>query len=225
MNSKYIVLIPAYNSQSKICDLLLRIQYICKDCLIIVVDDGSTDETANILKKHPGIKYLTNKNNLGKGASLQNGLNYIFQHHSQSSAVVFIDSDLQHEPERIPDFIEAFEKGRGCFILGKREFVLQKMPLARIVSNFITSALLSLKIKCRIYDSQCGFRLVSLKVLKVCGPFETKKYEFETELLIKAAKQGASFYTIEIPTIYNDEISYIKGFRDTFAFIKAFIKY
>ncbi|KAA3616056.1 MAG: glycosyltransferase family 2 protein [Calditrichaeota bacterium] len=225
MKSNYIILIPAYNAQNSIEELLARIDSVCPDVQIIVVDDGSTDDTAIVVKNVGSPIYLANKRNLGKGAALIRGIDYIKKYFPDCAAVIFIDSDLQHLPEKIPEFIDAFEKGRGTFILGKREFVLQKMPVARIVSNFITSAIVSLKVKKRIFDSQCGFRLVSLEILKLSAPFQSKKYEFETEILIKAAKNSGNFYHIPIPTIYDNEVSYINGFRDTIAFVRTFFKY
>ncbi len=225
MNNSYAVLIPAYNSQETITELLERIQKVGYNCHIFVVDDGSTDKTAEVLVHRTDIFLTKSRKNSGKGTALKRGLQNVFSQNHNYAAVIFIDSDLQHLPEKIPQFIAAFEQGRGDFIIGKRAFGLQQMPLARIVSNFITSILLSLKVGSKVYDSQCGYRLIEAGLIQKCRPFSSLNYAFETEILLKSARAGCRFHHVDIPTIYGGEISNIKGFRDTIAFIKAFLKY
>ena len=107
-------------------------------------------------------------------------------------------------------------------IYGKRNFSPFVMPPARIMSNFLTSLIVSLKIKNRIYDSQCGYRLYDLKLIKNMQ-IKTDKYQTETELLIKFAKLSAKFDFVPIKTIYDKEKSYISHVRDIKNFIKVIL--
>ncbi|MCA9731890.1 MAG: glycosyltransferase family 2 protein [Deferribacteres bacterium] len=226
MKEQYVILIPAYNAEAHIDDLLNRIsKFTDERIVIIVIDDGSFDNTVEIVKLHKTVNLLKHEYNKGKGDALKYGIKIILERYPRSTAVIFIDSDLQHEPEKIPQFINAYEQGRGDFIVGRREISLRKMPFARIISNLLTSCMLSLKLKQKIYDSQCGYRLVSLFYLQNDVTFQMGNYAFETELLIKAGKKGAKFFHIDIPTIYHGSQSYIHGLRDTLAFIKTFLRY
>ena len=223
--STLIILIPAYNAKPNLSALIHQI--ICKfpDQKLVVIDDGSTDGSVDKIKKTKEIIVLKNIANTGKGSALKKGISYILENYHNCKAVIFMDADLQHSPNAIPDFIHRFERGDIDFLYGRREFILQKMPLDRILSNYITSWLLSIKLGFRIYDSQCGFRLVSTAILRACQPYQCHKFDFETELLIKASKKGAEFDFINIPTIYNNGKSSIKILRDIMLFIGAYFKF
>lgn len=224
MQKRYAVLIPAYNSQATILELIERLQALCTMLQIYVIDDGSIDKTKQIAQSFREVIVVSNQQNKGKGAAIKNGLKCIAGSKDSFAAVIFIDSDLQHIPEKIPEFIDAYEQGRGDFVVGKRALVLQKMPLARIVSNLITSAIVSSITGSKIYDSQCGFRLIDAKLLLSCASLESENYALETEILLKCAKMGCRFWHVDIPTIYADELSYINAFRDTLAFLEVILK-
>ncbi|KAA3663153.1 MAG: glycosyltransferase family 2 protein [Calditrichaeota bacterium] len=226
MKNKYYVLVPAYNAADTIGQLIDRLTKL-SDFFekIVVVNDGSNDDTATIVNQFTEVLCFSHQKNKGKGEALQTGIDLILQQFENATAIIFIDSDLQHEPEHIPLFVEAFEQGRGDFIIGRRQMTLRKMPLARILSNLMTSFLISIKLRKKVYDSQCGFRMISTALLKGAKPFETGSYAFESELLIKSGRNDAKFAHINVPTIYHGEQSYINGFRDTFAFIRTYLRF
>lgn len=130
------VIIPAYNEQKYITQVLKKVKKFTPN--IVVVDDGSQDQTTSIAKKFtPHV--LQHELNIGKGAALKTGCEYAF-FHLGADAVVFMDSDDQHDPAELPKFYEAFANGSGV-VFGVRDFNRQ-MPLARIVMNRLASALI-----------------------------------------------------------------------------------
>jgi len=230
MDCPFAVIIPAYNSGRFLKKLLKEIAEVCPDLCLFVIDDGSDvkDEICKIVSASSlqNKSCFRHKMNRGKGAAIKSGLSAVFAHKNSFRAVIFLDSDGQHEPRSIPEFICAYEQGRGDFISGVRKFNPAKMPKMRIISNTITSYFLSRKLGVKLRDSQCGFRLIDMELLKKCAPeLKANRYSLETELLIKSAKNGASFFHIPIKTIYGNQESNIRGIRDTIEFLIALFRY
>ncbi len=211
------IIIPIYNTENHLEELFERITKFIPMTQIIVINDASTDNSLDICmqKKCHVISFHRNK---GKGAALRAGfqkaisLNFHF--------AFTIDGDLQHEPESFPLFFEQQNKSQADLIIGCRDFRFSKMPFARICSNKITSFIVSLFIKKKICDSQSGFRLYNLELIRYMK-FNTNRYQFETEILLKLAKKNALISSVKIKTIYQDEISYIRHGRDIRNFIKV----
>jgi len=135
-----------------------------------------------------------------------------------------MDADGQHEPKYIPAFLDSYNEIAGDLIIGARRISPAVMPLMRVLSNRLTSALIGAKIGRRILDSQCGYRLINRKAYSQIQ-LDCDGFEIESEMLIKAGRLGMKILWVPISTIYSKEKSYIKGFRDTFRFIKAWFKY
>jgi glycosyltransferase involved in cell wall biosynthesis len=213
------VVIPAYNAEDTIKPLLSSICNYIPAGQVIVVDDGSRDRTSSITRAAGAIA-LRHEANCGKGAALQTGLREAFKDESVQ-ACIMLDADGQHEPNFIPDFLAALRNGQGDLIIGARHLHPRKMPLARVFSNRITSVLIAAKIGQRILDSQCGYRLISRKAF---GSLEIESlgFEFESEMILKAGRQGLKISWVPISTIYGSEKSYIHGLRDTWRFIRTF---
>ncbi|RKX21453.1 MAG: hypothetical protein DRP35_04185, partial [Candidatus Zixiibacteriota bacterium] len=134
-----LVIIPAYNAGDYLEELINRVKkYVCEENLLFV-NDGSTDNTLEILKKHK-VKYINFEQNQGKGAGLMAGFRYAINNNYRS--VLTLDSDLQHLPEEIPKFF-ALENGKR-FILGVRNIDLKTMPISRFCSNNMTSIIISI---------------------------------------------------------------------------------
>ena len=148
---------------------------------VVVVDDGSTDGTA-VRARDAGAIVLRHEHNRGKGCAIRTGLEYALT--QACSHVVFLDADLQHDPDEIPLLVARAEQGAGDFIIGEREFKKDVMPAARYYSNVIGSAVLSRFIGAPVMDSQSGFRLIRANLLRSLRLTATG-YEIETEMLIK----------------------------------------
>jgi glycosyltransferase involved in cell wall biosynthesis len=209
-----LVVVPAFNAAAYLPELLTRLrQYVCEEHLLIV-DDGSTDDTLKILKEND-VRYLSFPQNRGKGAALMAAFEYAIRHGYRS--VLTIDADLQHPPEEIPRFY-AFDNGQRV-ILGVRRISLKQMPFARWLTNNLTSAIISVFSNQRVRDSQSGFRLIPTNVLKAIQ-LKTVNYDFESEMLFKAGALGCSMVEVPISTIYEGSHSYINPLVDTLRFIR-----
>jgi glycosyltransferase involved in cell wall biosynthesis len=212
-------IIPVYNIGKLLDGVLEKIGHYIPVKNIVIVDDGSEDDTADYAEKHHAV-LIRHCKNLGKGAALRTGF-----HWSESNgydAVFTIDGDGQHDPARIPDFIRKMNEGADI-ILGSRQFSPGTMPIDRIFSNYASTLMVSLLAGRRLQDSQCGYRLIRTRVLQSLNLF-TNRYELETELLVKAIRKGWQVSFCPVPAIYNEGISHIQRFPDTVRFCRLFIK-
>jgi glycosyltransferase involved in cell wall biosynthesis len=212
------VIIPTYNEARGIAGLVKEIRLQNLD--VLVVDDGSSDNTAQIARECGAIT-LRNENNEGKGASLIKGFNYALA--NGYDAVITMDGDGQHLPEDIPYFMRLAKYSDSAIFIGNRMQRTKTMPFVRVVTNRFMSWLLSCLTKQRIPDSQCGFRLIKKEVLKSVT-LVTSKYETESEILIKGSRLGFKIEAVPIKTIYRKEKSQINPLIDTVRFIRLIIR-
>ena len=214
---KVYVVIPTYNEAKAIAGILKRVKAQRVEAAV-VIDDGSSDNTAQIAKDSGAI-VLANKQNAGKGASLLKGFDYLLTH--GFDAVITMDGDGQHLPEDIPLFLNY--KLPSAIIVGNRMSQTKNMPAIRIITNKFMSWMISGICKQKIPDTQCGFRLIRREVLEKIH-LESYKYEIESELLIKAARSGFKINSVDIGTVYAGEKSQINPFVDSLRFIRYMIK-
>lgn len=153
--------------------------------------------------------------------SLQKGFEYAIAH--QYEGVITMDGDGQHDVEDIDKFIKAIAKDPKSIITGNRMGDPAGMPRSRYFTNWFMSRLISWLCKQRIPDTQCGFRYIGCDILKNCH-FLTKDFEIESEVLIKASKKGYKIYSVPVKSIYQNEESKIRPFKDTFRFITYLFK-
>jgi glycosyltransferase involved in cell wall biosynthesis len=219
---KYDVLIPAYNAEKTISEVISQLLSLdTPPETIIVIDDGSEDKTAQICEEH-NVRLIRNVENRGKGYVLKIGFK-TFLEDGLSEYLLCLDSDLQHPVFSIPDFLKIAEQKNSKFVLGVREDRLKSMPAHRVLSNVLTSYIISWFSGQEIKDSQCGFRLIHRDVLKKIKLAENG-YQLESEMLLESAKGGFLIDWVSIPTIYNDEKSYIGHFSDTFRFSRLIFR-
>ena len=217
---KYCIIIPAYNAGLSLMRLIQIIRKNHPKLQIIIIDDGSKDDSFRGISKYDYISCYRHEINKGKGAAIKTGIRYAKE--TGFNYGIFIDADLQHDPDKISEFISAREQHDFNMVLGRRSFIKTGMPFHRILSNSITSFMISLRTGRRIHDSQCGYRLVQLSNLKIEN-FNDDGFQFESEFLIKMIGVGASYCEIPIPTIYNNTGSSINNALDTLKFIKIFL--
>ncbi|MGH7496873.1 MAG: glycosyltransferase family 2 protein [bacterium] len=215
-----VVAIPAYNAEKTLGEVLKGIQKCFAPAQTIVIDDGSHDGTAAVARQQ-GVQLLQHERNRGKGAALRTAFEYILAK-TPAPAVISLDADGQHRPEELPKFIEAFVETSAALIIGCRNFDPRVMPWERVMSNRITSRLLSWKVGQHIRDSQSGYRLYSRSLLEKLA-LSTSGYETESEIIIQAGKLGARIEFVSIDTVYNGETSYIRGVRDIGRFIRLYL--
>jgi glycosyltransferase involved in cell wall biosynthesis len=211
-------LIPTYNSGASLLEVVRNVSHHLPPPDILVVDDGSTDGSVDALGPE-GATVIRHPENLGKGAALETGFREALAR--GYDAVITLDADGQHPPDCIPRFLEAAdgeESGAGI-LLGKRSMSPDRMPLLRSLTNLWTSAIVSLLAGQWIPDSQSGYRLLRRRVLEGLT-LDSRRYEAESEILIRASRRRHRIATVPIPTVYGTERSHIHPVRDTFRFLR-----
>lgn len=217
MNSSNIaVLIPSYNVGKYIDRLIEKVAAYIDTENILVVNDGSDDDTA-VKTEAMGALVLTHDRNYGKGAALQTGFEYLTE--AGFEWIITLDGDMQHDPDCIPEFLSAGGSNDYDIIIGAR-IRAGDMPWDRRFSNWSTSTFLSLITGRKIIDSQSGYRMIRSKFVADVK-FESKYYDFEIECILKWIKLNARFGWVNIPTIYNDAQSSIHRGVDTMRFFRT----
>ncbi len=211
---KTCVIIPSYNEAKEIGKLIKEIIQHGLD--VVVVDDGSTDNTPQIARES-GATVLGNIKNQGKGASLTKGFNYALEH--GYAAVITMDGDGQHLPEDLPYFIRLAKYSNSGIIIGNRMHKTKNMPTVRLLTNKVMSYLLSSIAKQKIPDTQCGFRLIKREILERVN-LSTYNYETESEILLKCSRLGQRIESVPIKTVYRGQKSRINPLVDSFRFLR-----
>jgi len=213
-----IAIIPAYNEEKNISIVIEKCKkYVDK---IMVIDDGSTDNTAAIARES-GADTIINKENIGKTDSLKKG--FIKGLEEGAEIFMLLDADGQHNPQEIPLFIDKIKEGYDL-VIGARKFKPEFMPFIRIFANTTSSYLVSLISGIRIKDSQSGYRAVKREIIERI-PIISTRYQSDTEMIVKAAKCGFKIGFVPISTIYHPEArSKVNQIIDPIRFIILLIK-
>jgi glycosyltransferase involved in cell wall biosynthesis len=217
---KSCVVIPAFNEAKKIGGLIQDIISLKARLGVVVIDDGSKDNTADIAEKY-GATVIRNRNNAGKGFCLAKGFEYALK--NNFDAVINMDGDGQHLASEIPKFLNLAMNSENSVFIGNRMPEAKNMPALRLATNKVMSWLISAVAGQDIPDTQCGFRLIKRNVLEKIR-LTTSKYETESEILIRSARAGFKIISLPIKTIYDGEVSQINPFTDTVRFIKYISK-
>lgn len=189
---------PGYNEEKYLGRVLKKLKAVTNN--IVFIDDGSTDKTAEIAQKNI-THVLVHKVNLGKGAAMKTGCEYAFDQLS-AKAVIFMDSDDQHDPQQLKLFFSELKKGSQV-IFGVRKFSAERMPLSRFLGNKLFSALVTVLFHQYIPDIPSGFKALTKKAYHLVK-WSSQGYEVEMEIAVKVAKSNIPFSTVEIETIYHD---------------------
>ncbi len=217
---RFGVIIPAYNAAKTIKGVIEELKgrgFNGKN--IILVDDGSSDDTSEI-GLNSGVEVIRIRKNTGKGYALKIGFE---KARAKGLDMVFtIDADGQHRVSDIGNFLP-FSKEYDL-IIGVRLKRRQGMPFIRRVVNRITSLVISLLSKRYIPDVQSGFRLVNLAIFKKVR-LRTKNFQTESELAYQVIKRGFRINFVPVSTIYNGGKSYINPVIDTLRFIDMAIRF
>lgn len=217
---KTCIIIPTYNEARAISNIIEEIKRQGQNLEILVIDDGSSDNTAQIAKDR-GATVLKNPINEGKGASLMKGFNYALR--NGFDAVLTMDGDGQHSPSDIAHFIDLSNHSNSAVLIGNRMSSPRNMPWLRLATNKCMSWFISKLVKQNIPDTQCGFRLIKKDTLEKLN-IKSRKYEVESEILIKASRLGFKIESLNIKSIYSGEKSQINPIVDTLRFFRFILK-
>ncbi len=214
--TKGLVLIPAYNEAGRITPV---IQQALAFLPVLVVDDGSSDETAQQAQQ-AGAQVISYQPNKGKGVALKTGIRCALD--DAYDFVITLDSDGQHDPQEIPLFIKAFDHKRSDLIIGRRNF--SKMPPTRRLANTLGTKLFSWATRKTIHDNQSGYRLIGRRLMQALLAADETGYEFEVEMIVICLLRRYKLDWVPISTIYADEKSHIKPAQHLSKFISVCLK-
>jgi glycosyltransferase involved in cell wall biosynthesis len=211
-SGRVAAVIPAYQESSRIGAVVAG---ALAHLPVVVVDDGSTDGTAEAAER-AGAKVIRQVPNQGKGAALRAGFRWALG--AGLDAVVTLDADGQHDPAEIPSFLEAWTARGADLVIGRRNF--REMPPVRRVSNTIGGWAMSWAVGRPIPDNQSGFRLLSRRLTVATLDSDEAGFEFEVEMLTTCIRAGWPIEWVQIRTIYAGEASHIRPWQHARDFVR-----
>lgn len=205
---KCAVLIPTYNNSSTIAKVIEDVKDFAQD--IIVVNDGSTDNTSEILSTIKDIRVIEYTQNRGKGHALKLGLGKAYEWGYRYA--ITIDSDGQHYADDIPVFIQRIEQVPDSLLIGARNLTADNMPSKNTFANKFSNFWYKVETGQKLTDTQSGFRLYPLDKLQNVRLI-TRRYEFEVEIIVRAAWRGVNVENVPIKVYYPPEEERVSHFR------------
>jgi len=209
-------ILPAYNAARFLTEVVGEIRSLHPQMRILVVDDGSADETAATARQ-AGAEVLVHEVNRGKGEALKTG--YAWAQDQQLEWVFTMDADGQHLPAEMQDFLDTAAAGSFNVVVGTRMARTGNMPWIRLKTNQFTSWVISRLAGQVIPDSQNGYRLYQVKCFSGLT-LRTSRYDSESEILVRMSRRGYRIGSVPITTVYGDEVSSINPFVDTGRFFR-----
>lgn len=197
---KVCVIIPTYNNENTLKSVIEGVLLFTKN--IIIVNDGSTDSTAIILKEFKDLIQIHFTENKGKGTALRRGFKRALFEGFQYA--ITIDSDGQHYPDDIPVFISELEKDKNVLLIGSRNMKHSSVPKNSSFGNKFSNFWFWAETGIKLSDTQSGFRLYPLWILDKIS-FYTGKFEFEIESIVKVAWRGIPVKNVPIRVFYGDD--------------------
>ena len=210
-DSTVMAMIPAYNEGRHLGPV---VKEAGTHVSVLVIDDGSKDNTAEVAKM-AGAEVHTQVPNQGKGVALQTGFRMCMERGAQG--ILTLDADGQHDPSEIPKFLKSFESGPDL-IIGARDF--SKMPPVRRLSNSFARKTFSWAMGQEIQDNQSGYRLISSRLARAMLESDETGFEFEVEMIAVCIERGWRLAWVPIRTIYGDETSHIDPVTHVIEFLR-----
>ncbi len=202
-----LAVIPTYNNEKTLARVIGDVRRYCTD--VLVVNDGSTDSTAGIIAG-AGVGSISYAPNRGKGYALRRALRYAAEHGYRY--MLTIDSDGQHYASDIPKFVEEIAKTPDALLVGARNLRSDNMPGKNTFANKFSNFWFRVETGIRLDDTQSGFRLYPVRRMKGMR-FATRRYEFEVEVLVRAAWRGIEVRNIPVRVFYPEKAERVSHFR------------
>lgn len=209
-STNFCVIVPTYNNHKtlkKVLDSIL--DFTSK---IIIVNDGSTDTTNEILKQYSKLTQIHHPRNIGKGRALRNGFRKAIEMNFEYA--ITIDSDGQHFASDIPNFIAAIQNEPNSLLIGSRNMTQENVPKKSSFGNKFSNFWFKFETGIALEDTQSGFRLYPLQLIP--KQFYTNKFEFEIEVIVRSAWKGIVVKNIPIQILYDpaERVSHFRPFKD-----------
>lgn len=207
---KVCVIVPTYNNHKTLKRVLDSVLVYTSN--IIVVNDGSTDTTVQILEDYTHLVQIHHPKNVGKGKALRSGfkkaleLNYNY--------AITIDSDGQHFASDIPGFINVLEQEGDVLLIGSRNMTQENVPKKSSFGNKFSNFWFWFETGNKLEDTQSGYRLYPLKKMPV--HYFTNKFEFEIEVIVRSAWKNIPVKNIPVKVLYDpaERVSHFRPFKD-----------
>ncbi len=210
------VLIPTYNNERTLQRVIDGVLEFVPGTCVIVVNDGSTDTTAELLTRYEGrITVLKNEKNSGKGFSLRKGFRFAIE--QGYDYAITMDSDGQHYPSDLPEMIQECHENPGTVLMGSRNMDQEGVPGKSSFGNKFSNFWFKVETWISLPDTQTGFRVYPLKPLKKMRLFTTK-FELEIEVIVRLAWKNIPFKPVPISVKYDpdERVSHFRPGRDFF---------
>lgn len=209
-STNFCVIVPTYNNQKTLKKVLDSILDFTTN--VIIVNDGSTDSTSEILKSYSQLTQIHHPVNLGKGRALRNGFRKALELNFEYA--ITIDSDGQHFAADIPVFLEAILEEPNALLIGSRNMTQENVPKKSSFGNKFSNFWFKFETGIKLDDTQSGFRLYPLRLLP--KRFYTNKFEFEIEVIVRASWKGIVVKNIPIQVLYDpaERVSHFRPFQD-----------
>jgi len=212
---KVCVIIPTYNNASTLSAVINDVSVYTNH--IIVVNDGSTDNTASLLDSLTGIKKISYQKNIGKGWALRKGFELAVE--SGYQYAITLDSDGQHFAKDLPLFLEKLEAEGPAVIMGARNLKQENMPGKNSFGNKFSNFWFWIETGIRCPDTQTGYRLYPVAAIKDIR-FYTRKYEFEIEAAVRSVWNGIKLKWIPVSVYYAPKETRVTHFRPFKDFVR-----
>ena len=218
MKERTAVLVPAYNPDGKLVDLINSLHPVFAN--IVVVDDGSKEESQSVfevvsrkvrvLLKHPA--------NLGKGCALKTGIAWVKENLPDVLGIVTADADGQHKPSDISHVADVLEKSKDALVLGVRTFA-KGVPFRSVFGNLWSRFFFRILAGFYVSDTQTGLRGIPREMFSRMLRVDGERYEYELRMLAYARCLGRGPVEVPIETVYldNNSSSHFRIFRDTWS--------
>lgn len=217
MSASLVCVIPAYNAESTVAQVIATLRESLGQVVVVGVDDGSVDRTGDVLRARCD-RALAFPDNRGKGAALRAG--FLEALAMGGEAVLTIDADGQHDPACAPRLVDAL--GDADIVIGARVRA-GTMPVRRRITNALSAAAARRLGGCDLADPQSGFRAMRASVLRAIRAVGDR-YEYETDFLIRAARAGFRIASVPVPTIYGPP-SHFRELRDGLRVVATFCRH
>ncbi len=206
------VIIPTYNNALTLYDIIRRVLNFTDD--VIVINDGSTDDTLSVLAGYEHLITISSHRNKGKGYAVRTG--FIEAAKRGYHNAITIDSDGQHQPEDLPVFLDKLEEISGTVIIGARNLSQDGIPGGTTFGNRFSNFWFWIETGIKLPDTQSGFRLYPAKLFRKTR-FLTNRFEFEIEVLVRAAWKGIPILSVPVSVYYppkKERVSHFRPFID-----------